>query len=93
MPDHSDSDFTVDTDRLVHEIPDEPETSQEDSAARTLAERAFQDVESDFLNELRCWLTERIHNSPVSQNTAAYNHLVQELPGLAVRLAALFQED
>ena len=46
-------------------------------------------IRDRILADLNRWMFDRIYGSPVSQATAAFNHLSAEIPGLADRLAVL----
>lgn len=50
------------------------------------------DLQQQVLDVVDQWLREVIHGSPVARNTEAYNHLVDSLPDLKARLAAIITE-
>ena len=75
---------------------DEPETDASapnapvvaDAPPEPIAEaaQAVEEVPDRIDTAIRAWVSEHIHNSPVSRDTDAFNHLVSVLPHLAAKL-------
>lgn len=64
-----------------------------ETAVKTEFEKEKEKIATEFEAmkvEIEAWWHEYVHNSPASQNTGIYNHLVQAKEKLLERIKSLF---
>jgi hypothetical protein len=72
---------------LPHDA-EEPAIAPAHPLEAPIAELAAQPHTTHVADAIRAWLSKHIHNSPVSRDTEAMNHLTASLPALQASLEA-----